>query len=54
MPDGETQDEVDKANARVISDLRKAFQELTGRLPVELEPAPVYSAHVRLIEDIAG
>ncbi|HEX4810045.1 MAG TPA: hypothetical protein VH325_13995 [Bryobacteraceae bacterium] len=50
MPSSEQDKEVKAANELVIESLRAGFGPLTTRLNWEIEPAPVYSPHVRTVD----
>jgi hypothetical protein len=50
MPLSEQDQELKAANEAVVDGLREAFNPLTTKLTWEIEPAPVYSARVRIDE----
>jgi hypothetical protein len=50
MPPSEQDREFKAANEIAVASLRDAFSPLTTRLTWEIEPAPVYSPHVRVVE----
>jgi hypothetical protein len=51
MPLSEQDQESKAANEIVVASLREAFGPLTTKLTWEIEPAPVYSPQMRMVED---
>jgi hypothetical protein len=50
MPLSEQDQEAKAANEVVVASLREAFTPLTTKLSWEIEPAPVYSLRVPVVE----
>jgi hypothetical protein len=50
MPPQQKDPEPRTANERVVDSLREGFTPLTVELTWEIEPAPVYSPHLRVVE----
>ncbi|HEX4232059.1 MAG TPA: hypothetical protein VHZ07_25550 [Bryobacteraceae bacterium] len=51
MPLSEQDQEFKATNETIVASLREGFGPLTTGLTWEIEPAPVYSPQMRIVED---